>query len=49
MAALRAATMHATIQRARVHCHGTTRVASSAPTSANGNANTEWLTRTNEA
>jgi hypothetical protein len=49
IAALRAATMHATIQTIRMGSSGTRRVASRAPASANGSANTEWLKRTNDA
>ena len=48
MAALRALTMQTTIH---ITCHQentSARQASSAPVSANGNANTEWLKRTNE-
>ena len=41
IAALRAATMHPTIQITRRHSNPTVRAASSAPTSANGSANTE--------
>ncbi len=54
MAALRAAIMataiHATRTRrlARSHAPGRLWTASSAPVSANGSANTEWLKRTNE-
>ncbi len=49
MAALRAATMQATIQTTRIHSKPTYRAARSAPTSANGSAKTEWLKRTNDA
>ena len=48
MAALRALTMHTTIHATCVHENGWSRHASSAPVSANGSANTEWLKRTNE-
>ena len=41
MAALRAETMQATIQITRVQSNPTNRAARSAPTSANGSANTE--------
>ena len=47
-AALRAATMHTAIQATCSHENGCSRQASSAPVSANGSANTEWLNRTNE-
>jgi hypothetical protein len=40
--------MQTVIQPIRVHVSGTVRPASSAPTSANGSANTEWLKRTND-
>jgi hypothetical protein len=36
-------------QPSRAQVSGTVLDASSAPTSANGSANTEWLTRMNEA
>jgi hypothetical protein len=49
MAADRAVTMQAMIQPSRGHEKATSRVASSAPVSAKGSANTEWLTRTNDA
>ena len=49
IAADRAVIMQPTIHSSRVHDHGVNRVASSAPTSANGNANTEWLKRTKPA
>jgi len=49
IAALRAATIAAMIHHARVQSQETTCVASRAPTSANGRANTEWPMRTNEA
>jgi hypothetical protein len=49
IAALRAATMQATIQAIRTGDSGTNLVARSAPASANGSANTEWLNRTKEA
>ena len=50
MAALRAVTMRGDDPARRASSvSGTRRAASSAPTSANGSANTEWLTRTNEA
>ena len=48
IAALRALTMQTTIQPTCVHENGCVRHASSAPVSANGSANTEWLKRTNE-
>ena len=48
MAALRAVTMHTTIQNTWIQVTGCSRDASSAPVSANGSANTEWLKRTNE-
>jgi hypothetical protein len=48
MAALRALTMQTTIQTTCVQENGSVRHASSAPVSANGSANTEWLKRTNE-
>src|SRR5262245_21311090 len=48
MAALRAPTMATTIQSTCHHQNGCVRHASSAPVSANGSANTEWLKRTNE-
>ena len=48
MAALRALTMQTTIQPICAHANGVVRHASSAPVSANGSANTEWLKRTNE-
>ena len=41
MAALRAVTMHTTIQNTWIHVTGRSRDASSAPVSANGRANTE--------
>ena len=49
MAALRAATMQATIHTTRIQPNGTSLNASSAPVSANGSANTEWLKRTKDA
>src|SRR5215471_5023101 len=49
IAALRAVTIAATIHATRAIVSGTTRAARIAPTSANGSANTEWLTRTNDA
>jgi len=49
MAALRAVTIAATIHPTRAGVSGVVRPASSAPTSANGSANTEWLKRTNPA
>src|SRR5215204_3282791 len=49
IAAPRAVTMHPTIQITRCHSNPTVRAASSAPTRANGNANTEWLNRINDA
>jgi hypothetical protein len=49
IAALRANTIASTIQRMRIGSTGRSAAASSAPTSANGSANTEWLTRMNEA
>jgi hypothetical protein len=49
MAALRALTMHTTIHATCVHENGCVRHARSAPVSANGSANTEWLKRTNDA
>ena len=48
MAALRAVTIAATIQPTRVQVIGCSIAASSAPTSANGSANTEWLNRMND-
>jgi hypothetical protein len=48
MAALRALTMQRMIQPACGHENGSCRHASSAPVSANGSANTEWLKRTND-
>jgi hypothetical protein len=48
MAALRADTIHATIHPTSAHENGWARHASNAPVSANGNANTEWLKRTND-
>ena len=54
IAALRAATMATTIQTRRTATERPVQSpsrcsASSAPVSANGSANTEWLKRTNEA
>src|SRR5215831_4885461 len=49
IAALRAVTIAATIHATRPSVSGTTRAARIAPTSANGSAKTEWLTRTNDA
>src|ERR1700737_1140059 len=48
IAALRAVTMHTTIHAASDQLTGRRREASSAPVSANGNAKTEWLKRTND-
>ena len=48
IAALRAVTMHTTIQTTCRHVTGCCREASSAPVNANGSANTEWLKRTND-
>ena len=48
IAALRAPTMQTTIQPTCAQENGCSRHASSAPVSANGSANTEWLKRTNE-
>jgi hypothetical protein len=48
IAALRALTMQTTIQPTCAHEKGSVRHARSAPVSANGRANTEWLKRTNE-
>ena len=48
IAALRAVTMHTTIQSTCRQVTGCCRDASSAPVSANGSANTEWLNRTND-
>ena len=48
MAALRAATIATRIQRTAVQVTCTRSAASSAPASANGSANTEWLKRTND-
>ena len=48
IAALRALTMQTTIQSTCDQENGCSRHASSAPVSANGSANTEWLKRTNE-
>src|SRR5215510_3345508 len=48
IAALRAPTMATTIQSTCHHENGCVRQASSAPVSANGSANTEWLKRTKE-
>src|SRR5437870_11055024 len=48
IAAERAVTMHATIQPACDMVTGCALDASSAPVSANGSANTEWLNRTND-
>src|SRR5438132_4738313 len=48
IAAERAVTMHATIQPACDMVTGCALDASSAPVSANGSANTEWLKRTND-
>ena len=48
IAALRAVTIAATIQPTRVQVSGCSIAASSAPTSANGSANTEWLNRMND-
>jgi hypothetical protein len=48
IAALRAPTMQTTIQPTCAHEKGWSRHASSAPVSANGRANTEWLKRTND-
>ncbi len=49
MAALRAATMQPTIQHDAHPAERHEPDASSAPASANGSANTEWLKRTNDA
>jgi hypothetical protein len=49
IAALRAVTMARMIQPTRPQVTGCSIAASSAPTSANGSANTEWLKRMNEA
>ena len=49
MAAVRAVTIAATIQLTRAHVTGTTSVASNAPVSANGRANTVWLNRIKDA
>ena len=49
MAALRAATMATTIHSTCQRSTTCVRAASSAPVSANGSANTEWLKRTNDA
>ena len=49
IAALRALTMATTIHTTCRQPTGVMREASSAPVSANGSANTEWLNRTNEA
>ena len=48
IAALRALTMQTTIHATCDQENGCLRQASSAPVSANGSANTEWLKRTNE-
>src|SRR5688572_33488884 len=48
MAALRTLTMQTTIHPTWLQENGCTRQARSAPVSANGSANTEWLKRTNE-
>ncbi len=48
IAALRAATIATRIQPTVCHVTAACLVASSAPASANGSANTEWLKRTNE-
>ena len=48
IAALRALTMQTTIHATCDQENGWSRHASSAPVSANGSANTEWLKRTNE-
>ena len=48
IAALRAATIATRIQPIVTPFTGTRCAASSAPASANGSANTEWLKRTNE-
>ena len=48
MAADRAATIATTIQPMAGHVTGDCRAASSAPASANGSANTEWLNRMND-
>jgi hypothetical protein len=48
IAALRAVTMHTIIHATWRHVTGWRRDASSAPVSANGSANTEWLKRTND-
>src|SRR5688500_15774149 len=49
IAALRANTIASTIHSTRIGATGRSAAASSAPTSANGSAKTEWLTRMNEA
>ena len=49
MAALRAATIATRIQPTVAQVGAAWRDASSAPASANGSANTEWLKRTNDA
>ena len=49
IAADRAVIIAPMIHATRVQVSGDSRAASSAPTSANGKANTEWLTRTNDA
>ena len=48
IAALRALTMQRVIQPTCAPENGAVRHASSAPVSANGSANTEWLKRTND-
>ncbi len=48
IAALRAATMATRIHAIVGQVSGAWRAASSAPASANGSANTEWLKRTND-
>jgi hypothetical protein len=49
IAALRAAIMAKSIHPSRESESGCCRAASNAPASANGNAKTEWLKRTNPA
>ncbi len=49
IAALRAVTIASTIQSTRIGSTGRSAAASRAPTSANGSAKTEWLTRMNDA
>jgi hypothetical protein len=48
IAALRALTIQRTIHPACAHANGYSRHASSAPVSANGSANAEWLKRTKD-